>query len=101
MPTRRFEFFVCSGGEIGLRWRSQAMAIGTTQQIFEEIKALGLGMDRILAQLGEIERRMLAAEGHLSSFFISQNRQSAELERINRRLTEIEARLAIAQPPSA
>jgi hypothetical protein len=51
-------------------------------------------LDRLSSQTRELERVMLPTEGHLSSFFISQNRQSAELERIGKRSMDIDSKLA-------
>lgn len=63
-------------------------------QLLDHLSRIEERLDRLSSQMSELERRMLATEGHLSSFFISQNRQSAELERIGKRLTDIDGKLA-------
>ena len=69
------------------------MAIGLNAQLVEHLQRLNDSVDHMSRQMSELERRMLATEGHLSSFFISQNRQSAELERISKRLASIDEKL--------
>ena len=70
------------------------MVIGLNSQLIEHMQRLNDSLDHMSRQMSELERRMLATEGHLSSFFISQNRQSIEIERITRRLDGIEKKLA-------
>lgn len=62
--------------------------------ILEHLRHIRATVDKIEIGTSALETRMLAAEGHLSSFFISQNRQSIEIERITRRLDGIEKKLA-------
>lgn len=75
--------------------------VNLSSQLLDHLNRIEDRLDRLSSQMSELERRMLATEGHLSSFFISQNRQSAELERISKRLTDIDGKLALApqNPP--
>lgn len=68
--------------------------VNLNPQLLDHLSRIEERLDRLSMQMSELERRMLATEGHLSSFFISQNRQSAELERIGKRLTDIDSKLA-------
>lgn len=62
-------------------------------QLLDHLSRIEERLDRLFAHMSEIERRMLATEGHLSSFFIAQNRQSTALEQIGRRLADIDGKL--------
>lgn len=68
--------------------------VNLSSQLLDHLSRIEDRLERLSMQMSELERRMLATEGHLSSFFISQNRQSAELERIGKRLGDIDGKLA-------